>query len=221
MNQRTICKSLTVAVIILFLGLAIQPSVAVQPETEIDIEPKDYLFQTIIEIANNPEVKELFEQYKPKMFNVDIDRSIYRKILFRNPRMFCSMIFTNPSISQEYLNFEYLQGNKIAEIIGEDKVLDIIKSVKLTDTKILDEINNIIRNNGELTCRYEILEEMNKKMNPARIWPILCDILLILEFFSLIMLGIVYNFLYKPYRWIVDNIEMPLLPSFFTREQAT
>jgi len=27
---------------------------AVQPETERDIEPKDYLFQTIIDIANNP-----------------------------------------------------------------------------------------------------------------------------------------------------------------------
>ena len=50
---------MAVAVIILFLGLAIQPSVAVQPETDIDIEPKDYLFQTIIDIANNPDVKDI------------------------------------------------------------------------------------------------------------------------------------------------------------------
>ena len=37
MKQRIICKTLAVAVILLFLGLAIQPSVAVQPETT-DIE---------------------------------------------------------------------------------------------------------------------------------------------------------------------------------------
>ena len=38
MKQKLICKGLAVAVIILFLGLAIQPSVAVQSETEIEIE---------------------------------------------------------------------------------------------------------------------------------------------------------------------------------------
>ena len=36
MKTRIICKTLAVAVIILFLGLAVQPSVAVQPEEEMD-----------------------------------------------------------------------------------------------------------------------------------------------------------------------------------------
>ena len=40
MNRNIFSKGLAVAVIVLFIGLAIQPSVAVQPETEIDIEPE-------------------------------------------------------------------------------------------------------------------------------------------------------------------------------------
>jgi len=46
MNQRIICKTLAVAVIILFLGLVIQPSVAVQPEVEIESEPSGLLWGT-------------------------------------------------------------------------------------------------------------------------------------------------------------------------------
>ena len=73
MKQRIIIKTLTVAVIILFLGVGIQPSLAVQPETEIDIEPKEYLFQTITDIANNPEVKNLLEQCKYDLLEFDIE----------------------------------------------------------------------------------------------------------------------------------------------------
>ena len=41
MNQRIICKGLAVAVIILFLGLAIQPSVAVETDEEIKDKEND------------------------------------------------------------------------------------------------------------------------------------------------------------------------------------
>ena len=42
MKERTICKGLAVAVIILFLGLAVQPSVAVQPEQVKNESPIDF-----------------------------------------------------------------------------------------------------------------------------------------------------------------------------------
>ena len=46
MKQRTICKTLAVAVILIFIGMGIQPSVAVQPETEIEQEPSGLLWGT-------------------------------------------------------------------------------------------------------------------------------------------------------------------------------
>ena len=61
-----ISTTLVFGVILLLIGIGIQPAIATieTKEEKIDIEPKDYLFQTIIDIANNPDVKELVEQNK-------------------------------------------------------------------------------------------------------------------------------------------------------------
>jgi len=179
MNQRIICKTLAVAVIILFIGLAIQPSIAVQTETEIDIEPKDYLFQTIIDIANNPEVKNLLEKYGNDLFKVDIDRNVYRKLFLRNPRLMFNTLFTKPSMTIEYLDRCYNKGIEITNIIGEDKVIEIIKNAEVTDTKLFNEINDIITNDEELSSRIETLKEMNTESNSilGYPYPIICSIL--------------------------------------------
>jgi len=204
MKQRIICKTLAVAVILLFLGLAIQPSVAVQPDTEIEVEPKDYLFQTIIDIANNPDVKELLEQYNNDFFKVDIDRSVYHKILVRNPRLLFNTLFTKPSMSVEYLNKCYNNGIGITNTLGEDKVIETIENVEVTDTKLFDEFKNIITKDEELSNRLETLKEMNsdlKSVSPFEDHPIICSILfliydpvsLFLDITGLIFVSFLYN----------------------------
>ncbi len=185
MKQIIICKGLAVAVILLFLGLAIQPSVAVQPEADIDIKPKDYLFQTIIDIANNPEVKDLLEQYDNDLFKVDIDRSVYRKLFLRNPRLFRSLIFTKPSLTYENLNNYYNKGIELTKLIGENEVLDIVESIEITDRYFLNKFNNIISNDEELSNLFEALKEKNNEIKPnAKLdfdtFPIICTILAII-----------------------------------------
>ena len=73
MDKQTglLSKILVIGILILFIGLAVQPSVAVDPEKEIKGEHKDYLFQTILDIANNPEVKELLDKYKFNLFTFE------------------------------------------------------------------------------------------------------------------------------------------------------
>ena len=70
-------KSILAFVItILFFGVSVQSSIATdQPEEEIDlkVEPKEYLFQTIIGIANNPDIKGVLEQYNHNLFFSDYD----------------------------------------------------------------------------------------------------------------------------------------------------
>ncbi len=185
MKQRIISKGLAVAVILLFLGVGIQPAIAtVEPKEDfIDIEPKDYLFQTIIDIANNPDVKELLEQYKYNLFKIDIDRSIYRKIFFRNPRLFFNTIFTKPSMTIEYLDKCYNKGLDITNILGEDESLEIIENVEITDRKLFDELNNIITKDEELSNRLVTLKEMNselKSVSPFWDHPIICSILFLI-----------------------------------------
>jgi hypothetical protein len=221
MKQRIIGKGLVVAVILLFLGLSIQPSVAVQTETDIEIEPKDYLFQTIIDIANNQDVIELLKQYKYDLFSVDIDRSVYRKLFFRNPRLLFNTLFTKPSLSVEYLDKCYNNGIEITDILGEDKTLETIENVEVTDTKLFDELNNIISKDEELSGRLEILKEINNELtfDPPLQDTIICKIgilIVVYEFMRLWLLSKIVNYLKEIFNEIPIVIELLFkIPMFF------
>jgi hypothetical protein len=122
------------------------------------------LFETIIDIANNPDIKNLIEQNKLNDLVNDFDynfRSVYNKILFKNPMLFGSLILNKPSISYEYLTKCYNDGIKISDIIGYYKTQEIIDSLEDIDKDFLDDINTIINNNKELSNKIETLKEMN------------------------------------------------------------
>jgi hypothetical protein len=166
-----------------------------------DIEPKDYLFQTIIDIANNPEVKNLLEKYGNDLYKVDIDRSAYRKLFLRNPRLMFNMLFTKPSMSMEYLDKCYNNGVEFTNIIGEDKALDMMNSIEVTNPDLFDEFNIIIMNDGELSNRLETLKEMNKELNPASHDEIICAIA-----GTLFILFLILAYPFFPFVFIYEEI---------------
>ena len=213
-------KTLVVGVIVLFIGVGVQPALAiVEPNEEIiNVEPKDYLFQTIIDIANNQDVKNLFEKYKYDLFKVDIDRSVYRKILFRNPRLFRSLIFTKPSLTYVFLDKTYNNGIEITNIIGEDKVIETIENVRITDIKLFDEYNNIITKDEKLSNRLAILEELNKEKkptNPFKDKPLICSILLITSVIGWLLWELSLPFVILLGYFFYDKIRIISYISFF------
>ena len=200
-NTNLFKKTLVIGIIFLFIGVGIQPAIATeQPKEKISIySHMDYLFQTVIDIANDPDVKNLLEQNENNIFKVNIDRSIYRKILFKNPILFFSLFITKPTDINRYLNKCYKMGNKIINIIGEDKTLKIIESVEVTDTAIFDELENIIRNNEVLSSKLTTLKELNKELDiatPTLDGPIMFIFLMILLVPLLIALSVlgIFNF---------------------------
>jgi hypothetical protein len=217
-------NALVVGVILLFIGVAVQPSIAVNPfssdNEEVEIEPKDYLFQTIIDIANNPEIKELLEQYNHKIITSNYNnKGVFSKVLFNNPRLFLDMLFTKSSITYEYLNKCYNRGIQITNILGEEIVLDIKESIEVTNKELFIELNSIIRNNEELSDRIEILNEMNKESKPDVSlvdwqYPKICSILFLISLFILFCLVT----LSAPYDIPLENsillkiIQLVLLP---------
>jgi hypothetical protein len=212
-------KIIVIGVIALFVSVGIQPAFAVESNVSVDnikieedIEPKDYLFETIIEIANNPEVKELFKKYSHNMFKFNNDyKAINRQILFKNPRLLFSMLFAKPKMTNEYLNLVYNQGCKIVNIIGEDEALEMIESVKISNPEIFDKLDNIIMNNEEISNRISTLEIMNEELKPDKpleVDPIVCAKLFLLFLASLINLYI-FGFLYQIF------IENPILAPIF------
>jgi len=184
-------KGVVIGIIVLFIGIAVQPSIAtVSIDDEIDVDAKEYLFQTIIDIANNPDVRDFLKQNRHNMFVYDYDfKSVFRQILFKKTRIFFSMLFSKPSVTYRYLDDSCNRGCEITNILGEDKILEIVSSAGITKPEVFNELNNIIMNNEELSNRITALAEMNEVLKPDSPFedypPIICDILLIITFGSL------------------------------------
>jgi hypothetical protein len=183
-------KTLVLGVICLFIGVGVNPAIATVEldEETIDVEPKDYLFETIVAIANNPDVKEIFEGYEHNIFNFDYNgKYIFRQLLFKNPKLLCSMVFTKPKTTTQYLDKAYKQGIELVNIFGEEKALKILDSVGLTNPELLDELNNIIMNDEDLSNRISTLIELNGDNST------ICNILFILLQITWIRWSIIFD----------------------------
>ena len=201
-------KGLVIFIIALIIGVGIQPVFADEPKIlsnvkkEENTNPKEYLFQTIIDIANNPEVKDLLEQYEDDLLKVDIDKSMLREIILRNPRLLSDLLFTKPSFTPEYLDSMYNEGCQIINILGKDEAKKITESVTYDNPEFFNKLNNILLYNEDLSNRMEILAEMNKELNHnPLLWdwehPIICASLAVLLFTILIIGGITFLMIYS------------------------
>ena len=205
-------KGLVIAIVFLFIGVGIYPAIAVEPimptniirgegfEQVVETEPKEYLFQTIIDIANNPDVNELLNQIEDELndnncFIIwDFDsKSVFQKLLFKKPYHLVSILFTDFSITHNYLESSHNRGCDLTKLLGEENVIEIVESVEFKNPKILDELYNIIMNDEELYDRITTLDEMNEELDrnlPFKNYSIICKILLILCVMNLLKCGI-------------------------------
>jgi len=184
MKKDMLSKTLVMGIIILFVGVGVNPAFAVNIPENIEVEPKDYLFETIIEIANNPDVKELFEQYDYKIFTSDYDyKDVFSQLFLKKPKLLLNILFTKPSITYEYLNKSYNRGIKCVNILGEKQALKMTDSIKISNPDILNELNNIIKNDKELSNRISTLKIMNNDLkldSPFMFYPIICAFMILI-----------------------------------------
>lgn len=181
-------KTLVIGIIVLFLGLGAQPAFAVEQSEEelINDSPKDFLFQTVIDIVNNPEIQNLLGQYDNDLFKVEIDRSIIRKLMFKNPLLFLNFLFTKPTNTHEYLDNCYKIGHEIFNIIGEDKALGVIESVDISDNIFFNEIDTIVKKDEALSNKLSTIKETKLSFSNSILDNILLQILLRLIAFTFI-----------------------------------
>lgn len=203
MQKNIVKKSLVFVVIALFIGIAVQPGIStntIPKEEKTNVEPKDYLFQTIIDIANNPDVQHFFKglekDWKKNQGYITINydkRSLIQELLKKKPRLFFSLLSTRPTITYEYLNKAYEQGCELIEIFGEEKMSAIMKSVNFTKPEVFNELKNLIMNNEDLNEKIQMLSEMNQESSSGSN---ICDILFIIEF-SLIFILVAFEKIFE------------------------
>jgi hypothetical protein len=173
-------------------------------EIEEDIEPKDYLFETIVAIANNPDVKELLEENAQNIINFDFNNKyVFRQLLLKNPQLSSSLIFSKPKLTTQYLEKTYNHGIELINIFGEEKFLEMLDSVKLTNTKLLEDLNSIIKNDKELSNSIEILSDSNYNESICFIlWLLFLPIFAVTAVFGVIWNlnpdGIIWTILFYP-----------------------
>ena len=196
-------KAIVLSIIVMFLGVGIYPVIASHPkqtpnilttdETDygIDTEPKEYLFQTIVDIINNPEINLLFETTKNDgeciCYNYDI-RSVFQKIFFKKPLLIFTMIFSKPSITHTYLETNYNRGCEVKNILGEDNSNMIVNSIEITNTEFFSNLNDIIMDNEDIYDKITTLATLNSQNENSSI---ICRILNILLLGYLIRAGFV------------------------------
>jgi len=197
MKKEWLVKTLALGIVVLFISINYQPIIAektisVEKTSENESydfeEAKEYLFQTIIDISNNPEVKEFLNEHKHDLIinnnnNYDCKNAI-KKICSKNPKLLKSILFTKPEMTFEYLEKNYNRGLEIVDILGEEESLKIVESVK-TNPEFFVELKNIILNNKYLSDRITTIREINNELKSYSIFkPIFCFInfLLILHF---------------------------------------
>ena len=141
---------------------------------------KDYLFETLVEISNNEDVK-------------DLTNSNNQNLLPTNPNHRLLMPFrrnTNKvSLSVEKLDFLYNMGKKLIDRLGEDKVVEIMETRSIDKPDFADELFTTIMGNDDLKERIYTLNKMNsEKISIADFedTPIICIILLTLAFIILL-----------------------------------
>ena len=144
---------------------------------------KDYLFETLVEIADNEDVKDLINSNNQNLFPTN----------FNQGTLFPFRRNTN-KLSIEHLDLLYKMGSMIIDRLGEDKVAEIMEKTSIEKPEFADEIDTIIMGNDELKERIYTLSEMNEEQEILE-WnfPVICTILLVLA----LPFGLIYLILFK------------------------
>ena len=224
MKKDWLVKTLALGIVALFICVSYQPiiaekTVSVEKTSDynnVDFEQaKEYLFRTLVDISNNPEVKAFLNQHKRDLIinnNNNYDcRNAIQKIHKQNPRLLKSIIFTKPKMTYEYLEKNFNKGLEIVDILGEEESLKIAESVKISNPELFNELKNIIANDEELSNKISVLKEMNNNLEyKLGFWdhPIICSLLAIYGLPAAILL---YLFFILFFLWFFSDLPSPLL----------
>ena len=86
-------------------GLAFQPAVSTNAIKKEELEPKKYLFQTIIDITKNPDVKNFFNNIEPNDIQAFCIEDFHRAFYNKTHRYRCAIKFMYQLCKTGFLAF--------------------------------------------------------------------------------------------------------------------
>ena len=141
-------KSITFSIILLFIGVSVSSAINIQnvstKEEYTEKDVRELLFETIVDVVNNPEVKQLVKDNEYQIRIKDGNyQNIIRKILFRSPALLSSIFILRQGITIDSLNKLYDIGLKLYKVLDEDELLQLKNSIEVKSQCDCGEIDDI------------------------------------------------------------------------------
>jgi hypothetical protein len=133
-----------------------------------EINQKELLFQTIVDMANDKEIRDvIIESQGMTLFNPIVKTPLS---LF-------------PALTKKQLYFVYYLGMSLSKTICMTRMASLVKENLFSTTEIKEKINSILRNNVRLNKEVEQLSLLNCSCSESASiepFPILCGVLFLL-----------------------------------------
>jgi hypothetical protein len=134
-----------------------------------EVDQKELLFQTIVDIANNKDIQRVILEYqigKEGFFNPDVKFSVSN----------------NPVLTKNHLKQMYLVGLCLSKTISKSRMYSLIERYQVNNQWVQKEVTDVIEKDA--TLKVEITQLSNSKCdcendNTIRLWsfPVLCGLL--------------------------------------------
>jgi hypothetical protein len=147
-----------------------------------EIDQKELLFQTIVDIANNKEIQKVI-----------LGSEIIGK-RFLDPSMRFS-VFTPPVLTEKFLKRMYTMGVILSKTISISKIHTLLEQYQVSNQAVQKEITAVIQKNAKLNGELTQLSELKcdcENENTTRLWhfPVVC---ILLTYLALFIWPIVYR----------------------------
>jgi hypothetical protein len=161
-----------------------------------EIDGKELLFQTIVDMANNKEIQ-----------RVILGSELTGKRFFDSNMRFST--FTYPVFTKRFLDFAYRFGLFLSKIINKSKIQSIFEQYQLNNQGVRKEISVIIER--DVTLKNDLNQFLNLSCDCENenktVWnfPILCVLLLIPFYFFWFFFVLIGN-----YHWLIAYLEFAM-----------
>jgi len=182
MNKYPLIGVSILAVVLLVLGsmtnVIVYQTVQASNQKVInyEVDQKELLFQTILDIANNREIQRL-------LLNSDMKKGTERSF---DPGMLFS-IFTPHVFTKKYLNSAYTIGLILTKTLSTSKIHSILQCHQVSNQGVQREITAIIEENDTLNQEMKQLADVHcdceKNSTTGWSFPVLCTLLFPIGFF--------------------------------------
>jgi hypothetical protein len=139
-----------------------------------EVNPKDLLFKTIIDMANNKEIQKVI-----------LGSEIIGKRIIR-PEMKFS-VFISPVLTEKFLKWAYKMGVILTKTFSQTKMHSMMQQYQVSNQKVQKEMTAVVENdaalNGEMTKLSSLSCDCENENTTIWHFPIICLILFPIETF--------------------------------------